>query len=579
MKFIANIDLSKNQLLNAAIQNLAAAPSSPVKGQIYFDTVANVLYVWNGTVWVYLGKQGTMTSLAKVAGATNPISLTGTATDPLIDLITQAGVSNGTAYTKVTVSDKGIVTLGANLAATDIPTLTAAKISDFNTAVRTNTLNLMAVPTATVNMNSQSLSNVADPINPQDAATKAYVDATKAGLDFKDSVKATTTGNIALTALQTVDGIALIAGDRVLVKDQTTGTQNGIYIVAAGAWFRSTDCDNTPGTEVSGGMYVFVEQGTLNMNSGWVLTNSGNVVLGTDSLVFTQFSGAGQITPGAGLTKAGNIINVVGTANRIVVNADSIDIASNYVGQNTITTLGTIGTGVWNGSVIGPVYGGTGLNAYAAGDTIYASAVNTLAKLAGNTSATKMFMSMTSSTPSWGALINADIPTALTGKTYNGMTLTTAANTFTLTVGTADLIVSADATISGSTTLSGTTTVAGTLSIPLSSGLTRSGAHGLTITTTAATSVTMPTSGILLSTDTMASSGYPKKYSVDIGNASATSITVNHALNTEDITVTLRDKASKEIVYTDITIIDANNVRLDFAVAPTLNSLRVVVIG
>jgi hypothetical protein len=247
----------------------------------------------------------------------------------------------------------------------------------------------------TVNVSSARITNLADPTGAQDAATKAYVDATRTGLDVKGSVRAATTGNITLSNAQTVDGVALAVGNRVLVKNQDTASENGIYVVASGAWTRAEDADNSPAGEVTSGMFTFVEQGTVNADSGWVLTTDGNVTLDTTALTFVQFSGAGQITAGDGLSKTGNtlsvnvangieisgdnvqlastvagngltytngVIDVVGTADRISVTANAIDIASTYVGQNTITTLGTIGTGTWQGSLIGPTYGGTGVN-------------------------------------------------------------------------------------------------------------------------------------------------------------------------------------------------------------------------
>jgi hypothetical protein len=225
-----------------------------------------------------------------------------------------------------------------------------------------NSVNLVPTGTGTVDVASKRITSLADPTQAQDAATKAYVDAVKTGLDIKDSVRATTTTNITLSGTQTIDGVAVIAGDRVLVKDQNTGSENGIYVVAAGAWTRAIDFDNTPGIEVTGGAFTFVEEGTANADSGWVLTTNGTITLGTTALTFAQFSGAGQITAGDGLTKTGNTIDAVGTTNRITVNADSIDIASTYVGQTSITTLGTIGTGTWQGTIVGPTYGGTGVN-------------------------------------------------------------------------------------------------------------------------------------------------------------------------------------------------------------------------
>lgn len=271
---------------------------------------------------------------------------------------TLASVGTAGTYTKVTTDAKGRVTSGTTLSASDIPTLTASKISDFDTQVRTSRLDQMAAPTASVSMNSQKITGLATPTSDTDAANKAYVDAVKQGLDVKDSVRVATTANITLSGTQTIDGIAVIAGDRVLVKDQSTGSANGIYVVAAGSWSRSSDADSS--SDVTAGMFVFVEQGTVNADSGWVLTTDGAITLDTTALSFTQFSGAGQITAGAGLTKSGNTLDVVGTSNRITVNADSVDIASTYVGQSSITTLGTITTGVWNGTTVAVANGGTG---------------------------------------------------------------------------------------------------------------------------------------------------------------------------------------------------------------------------
>jgi hypothetical protein len=142
-----------------------------------------------------------------------------------------------------------------------------------------------------------------------DAYTKTEVDNLVTGLDFKQSVRAATTANITLSATQTIDGVAVVAGNRVLVKDQSTSSQNGIYVVAAGAWTRATDADNTPAGEVTAGMYCFVEEGTTNADSGWVLTTNDAITLGTTSLVFAQFNGLGQVTAGTGLAKTGNTLN------------------------------------------------------------------------------------------------------------------------------------------------------------------------------------------------------------------------------------------------------------------------------
>jgi hypothetical protein len=252
--------------------------------------------------------------------------------------LTLASVGTAGTYTKVTTDAKGRVTSGTTLGASDIPTLTANKISDFDTQVRTNRLDQLTAPTAAVSLNSQKITNLSDPTDAQDAATKAYVDATKQGLDVKDSVRAATTANISLSGTQTVDGIELEAGNRVLVKNQSTASENGIYlVVSGGTWTRAIDF-NTSG-KVTSGAFTFVEEGTANADSGWVLTTDGAVTLGTTSLTFTQFSGAGQITAGAGLTKTGNTLDVGGTIGRIVVNADSIDLDTTGVSAGTYKSV------------------------------------------------------------------------------------------------------------------------------------------------------------------------------------------------------------------------------------------------
>jgi len=268
--------------------------------------------------------------------------------------------------------------------------------------------------TGTIDVNSARITSLGTPTQGTDAATKDYVDAARSGLDVKQSVRAATTGPITRSNTQTIDNVPLVVGDRVLVKDQSTASENGVYVVANGAWTRATDFDEP--FEVTAGVFFFVEEGDINADNGFVITSNNPLTVGVDPLTFSQFSGAGQITAGDALSKTGNrldvvvsatggieisgdalqlksgvagngltyangVIDVGGTTDRITINADSVDIASTYIGQTSITTLGTIGTGTWQGTTVASGYGGTGFNSYASGDLLYGNVGGSLSKL------------------------------------------------------------------------------------------------------------------------------------------------------------------------------------------------------
>lgn len=159
-----------------------------------------------------------------------------------------------------------------------------------------------------LDMTQNAIINVADPVSAQDVANKRYVDSVAQGLTVKNSVRAATVGDITLSGTPTVDDVVLVVGDRVLVKEQTNGINNGIYVVAAGAWTRAADY---AAAIHAAGTFTFVEEGTTLGDSGWVcISDRGADTVATDALVYSQFSGAGTFLAGDGLTKTGNTISV-----------------------------------------------------------------------------------------------------------------------------------------------------------------------------------------------------------------------------------------------------------------------------
>jgi hypothetical protein len=167
--------------------------------------------------------------------------------------------------------------------------------------------------TGAIAMGTNKITGLGTPTDAADAATKAYVDSAAQGIDWKASVRAATTAAVTLASGlengDTLDGVTLATGNRILVKNQSTGSENGIYVVqATGAPTRSTDADTD--AELTSNFAVFVEEGTLNADQGYVLTNNGAITVGTTALVFTQFTGLGQVTAGTGLSKTANTIGI-----------------------------------------------------------------------------------------------------------------------------------------------------------------------------------------------------------------------------------------------------------------------------
>jgi len=272
------------------------------------------------------------------------------------------------------------------------------------TASQTNitavgTLNGLTIAgSQSIDMGGNRVTNLDEPTQASDAATKNYVDAVKTGLDIKDSVRAATTGNITIsTALNngdTLDGVTLVDGDRVLVKDQTDASQNGIYVVGSTP-ARATDFDSS--AEVTGGAFTFVEEGTANADNGYVVTTNGTITVDSSDIEFAQFSGAGQITAGNALTKTGNTLDVAVDDSSIEVSGDALQVKA--LGITNAMLAGSIDLTAKVTGTLPVANGGTGLASFTSGDLTYASGSTTLSKLGIGTAG--QFLTVSSGAPAW----------------------------------------------------------------------------------------------------------------------------------------------------------------------------------
>jgi hypothetical protein len=367
-KFLTNIDLNSNLLLNPVLNSTHA--TSTTAGALYYSggklvfgtgsstatvaTMADTVTV--GSTAITIGSSATtIAGLSSVTSTSFVGALTGNASTATT--LQTARTINGTSF-----DGSANITVTAAAGTLTGTTLNSSVTASSLTSVGTLTGLTMG---GNIAMGNNKITGLADPTSGTDAATKNYVDAAVVGIDWKPSVKVATTTNGTLSTAyanaQTVDGVTLVTGDRILIKNQTTGSENGIYTVnASGAPTRATDADTN--AEVTGGFAVFVEQGTVNADTGWVLTNNGTTTVGTTALTFTQFSGTGTYTNGTGITLTGNVFALDTSVATTASNTQTFT-------NKTFDTAGTGNSFSINGTAI-TSNTGTGANVLASSPTL-----------------------------------------------------------------------------------------------------------------------------------------------------------------------------------------------------------------
>jgi len=468
--------------------------------------------------------QGRLTSASNTSIRTATTSQTGLASFSSADFavstgevtIKSGGVDNAQLANSTITLGSSTLTLGQTT--TSVAGITELTVDNMNfngneisTTDTNGNLSLNPAGTGSVTVNGHKITNLGTPVDDADAATKGYVDNKVTGLSWKQAVHALASSNVPLTGSTPleIDGHTLLDGERVLLTGQTTATQKGIYVVgiSGGSYTLTRSSDADVYTELHG-LAVFVQIGTSYANTGWVQTTDN--LTDFSGQAWVQFSGAGAYGAGSGLSLDGTTFNVnvdanggieisgdslllkstvagdgltltsgvlavVGTADRITASANAIDIASTYVGQSSITTLGTIGTGVWQGTVVGPTYGGTGVNngssTITLGGNLTTSGANSLTLTTTGTTnvtvpttgtlATLAGSETLSSKTITGSSIGSSSPStaAFTTLTASGATTLTA-NTASSSYSTGTLVVTGGIGVSGalygnSSTLSG----------------------------------------------------------------------------------------------------------------------------
>jgi hypothetical protein len=312
------VDLVKNELRNAVMQNLGTAPSAPVKGLMYFNSADNTFYWYDGTQWIAAkAAAGAIPSDSVTTAAIGDAPVAGSSTN-----FARGDHRHGMpAFAAVTV-EQTFGSASTNGASTSLARADHAHGNPTHDAAAHATIPISALAAATANLNlgNFKIVSLGTPTAGTDAVTKAYVDAGISGLSWKDTVRVASTAQRALTGLTAVDGVTPIANDRVLLKNQTAPAENGIWLAQSGAWTRALDAEDE-GELLNAA--VFVSEGTTNADTAWVMTTNAPITIGTTPLTWVQFGAGAVYTAGAGLTLTGNVFDV-GAGVGITVAADSV---------------------------------------------------------------------------------------------------------------------------------------------------------------------------------------------------------------------------------------------------------------
>src|SRR5215813_3857599 len=333
------VDIVKNELRNAVMQNLGSAPASPVKGLMYFNSTDNTFYWYDGTAW-QAAKGGTPINPATTVTtqAIGDAPVVGTSTNYAREDHKHGEPAFGAITTEQTFGASGANGSAATIARSDHTHGNPVHDANAHTSISISSL---AVPIVALNMNGQKITSLGTPTAGTDATTKAYVDGAISGLAWKDTARVGSTANVVVATggLIAVDGVTVAAGDRVLLKNQTAPAENGIYVAASGAWARATDAA-AAGDLLNAA--VFVSEGTVNKDTAWVMTTDAPITVGSTGLTWVQFGGPTAYVGGAGLTLTGNTFDV-GAGTGITVAADTVAVDTTVIATQSYVTTAITG--------------------------------------------------------------------------------------------------------------------------------------------------------------------------------------------------------------------------------------------